>query len=413
MQHKLRGEPWMSGAAAGVERRLAWRAGPDYPPDFSLITPQGEGRRSSRMIRGMGGIFHLFTLAGVPVSATPWFAILLFMFARGSAHPIALTVGICIGLFVHEMGHALVARYLRRSPSIVLHGFGGLTHHEPTARAVEEATLTAMGPAAGLLFALVIGGGLLALLYGHGARYVPFLASRAAVGAVSAFLWPSIAWNLFNLVPVWPLDGGHLFRLGATRVLGARRGDVVTHVLSLLLLAVYLAFVIRSSSGYWLILPALIAWQNVQALRGEISSGTVYSPVQSGGPDLVKQARKALDEGRDRDAVRLAQQTRAGAKLSAPVLDEVWAILGVGNTRLAEHEEALSYLRRARPSAEVREATEACLAELGQGDELEQIRARWAAGVRGRYMGRVLVGTLAFIGTAIALLLLTPLRLFM
>jgi hypothetical protein len=42
---------------------------------------------------------------------------------------------------------------LRRGPSIVLHGFGGLTYHKQTARAVEEATLTAMGPAAGLLFA--------------------------------------------------------------------------------------------------------------------------------------------------------------------------------------------------------------------------------------------------------------------
>lgn len=360
------------------------------------------------MICDMGGVFHLFTLAGVPVSATPWFAVLLFMFARGSAHPIALSVGICVGVLVHEMGHALVARYLRRNPSIVLHGFGGLTHHEQTARAVEEATLTAMGPAAGLLFALVLGGGLLALLYG----YVPIPPTRGVVNALAAFLWPSIAWNLFNLVPVWPLDGGHLFRLGATRVLGARRGDVVTHVLSLLLLAVYLSFVIRSSSGYWLILPALIAWQNVQALRGEISSGAVYSAVPSAGPELVRQARKALDEGRDREAVRLAQQARSGAKLSAPVLDEVWAILGVGNTRLEEHEEALSYLRRARPSAEVREATEACLAALGRDDELEQIRARWETGVRGRYMGRVLVGTLAFIGTAIALLLLTPLNVF-
>jgi hypothetical protein len=111
----------------------------------------------------MGGVFHLFTLAGVPVSATPWFAILLFMFARGSAHPNALSVGICVGLLVHEMGHALVARYLRRSPSIVLHGFGGLTHHEQTARG--------------------------AALRTGDRRRAP---SRAMFGALSAFLWPSL-----------------------------------------------------------------------------------------------------------------------------------------------------------------------------------------------------------------------------
>jgi hypothetical protein len=203
-----------------------------------------------------------------------------------------------------------------------------------------------------------------------------------------------------------------LFRLGAIRVLGARRGDVATHVLSLVLLAVYLAFTIRSSSGYWLILPALIAWQNVQALRGEISSGAVYSTASAGAPELVREARKALDEGRDRDAARLAQQARALAKLAQPVLDEIWAILGIANTRLAEHEEALSYLRRARPTAAVREATEVCLTALGQSEELEHIRARWAAGGRGRYMGRVLIGTLAFIGTAIALVFLTPLSFF-
>jgi hypothetical protein len=79
------------------------------------------------MIRRMGGAYHLFTFVGVPVSVTPWFGILLLMFARGSAHPIALSAGICVGVLVHEIGHALVARYLRRSPSIVLHGFGGLT----------------------------------------------------------------------------------------------------------------------------------------------------------------------------------------------------------------------------------------------------------------------------------------------
>ena len=56
----------------------------------------------------------------------------------------------------HQLGHALVARHLRHDPSIMLHGFGGLTSRSRTGRDVEEAAIIAMGPAAGLALGLLI-----------------------------------------------------------------------------------------------------------------------------------------------------------------------------------------------------------------------------------------------------------------
>jgi stage IV sporulation protein FB len=355
--------------------------------------------------------FHLFTLAGVPIAATPWFLLLLYMFASGSHSPLAIVAGICIGLLVHELGHALVALYLRHAPSVTLHGFGGMTERERTGRDVEEAAIIAMGPAAGLTFGLLVAGIWLGLPYLVDPERLPALYSAQGAHAVRMFVWPSITWNLLNLVPLWPLDGGQLFRLGAMRLLGARRADVITHVLALLILAGYLVWRGSDLNMYWVILPILIAWQNVQALRGEIGSGVVHV---SEGParELIGGAREALALGRDKEAARLAQQARASAHLSPPSLDQVWEILGLATARLGEHEEALSYLKRARPSAAVREATERALAALERDDELDEIRARWGTTGRGRAIGAVLGATLAFLVVALTIVFTTPVSWF-
>jgi Zn-dependent protease len=362
------------------------------------------------MLRAVG-TFHLFTLAGIPVSASPFYFLLLWMFAQGEDALGGVTWGVCItlGLLVHEFGHALVARYLKHQPSIMLHGFGGLTSRQRTGRDVEEALIIAMGPAAGLALGLsVFALWYLAMQLGHG----QLLVSRPLFKVVYALLYPCVTWNVLNLLPLWPLDGGQLLRLGVMRLAGARRADKITHSVALALLAFFGVLLLRAGAGaYSWVLIVLLALQNFRALRGQASSGVVYVN-HSHAAELVAQAKQALAQQEWKEAARLAHQARSFERIPAPLLDEVWGVLGTSNTALGEHEEALSYLRRARPTASVRQATEACLLALGRQDELAEIQSRWQVNSHGRDLGRWLGTALGFIGVALVIVFTTTLRKF-
>jgi Zn-dependent protease len=329
--------------------------------------------------------FHLFTLRGIPVYASPFYFLLLLVFARGDLLR-GIIWGVCItlSLLTHELGHAFVARHLRHDPSIMLH---------------------AMGPAAGLALGLVVYGVWLLLL-------TTGAASPAAATVVNALLYPCITWNLLNLIPLWPLDGGQLFRLALLRWFSARQAARATHTVALLLLAAAGFYALRIHSTYTLLLLGLLALQNVQALRGSSTQAT--APVVSSVADeLVENAGLALREGRFKDAARLGHQARAQDGVPQLLLDKIWEILGIATSELGEHEEALTYLRRARPSERVRAAMRQSLAALGEADDTTEVAVpRWEIPGRGRYMNLWLLGALGFIALAIGAVFVTPLSQF-
>jgi Zn-dependent protease len=357
------------------------------------------------------GSFHLFTIAGVPVSASPFYFLLLLMFARGDVMTgIIWAVTITLSLLTHELGHALVARHLKHDPSIMLHGFGGLTSRTRTGRAVEEATIIAMGPAAGLALGLSIFGLWQVVVHtGLGEQLI----TRTAGQILYALLYPCITWNLLNLIPMWPLDGGQLFRLGVRRFTRSRRADVITHGLALALIGALGIWAASIQSIYGLLVLLMLGAQNVQALRG--SSGAAASAEPSASPhatELIAKAQRAFDAGEFKEAARLGQQARALDALSPQQLDKIWELLGVSNAALGSHEEALAYLRRARPNDATRAATSRSLAALGREDELPEFATRWQAAPRVSNMQNWLIAALGFIVVAVGLIFTTPLSMF-
>jgi stage IV sporulation protein FB len=367
--------------------------------------------------RGLGysryvSAFHLFTIAGIPVSASPFYFLLLLMFAGGDLmRGLIWAVCITLSLLVHELGHALVARHLRHEPSIMLHGFGGLTSRTRSGRDVEEAAIIATGPAAGLALGLGIFG--LWRLLGH-AGLGDLAFSAMAMEWLYALLVPCITWNLLNLIPLWPLDGGQLFRLGVLRFTRGRRADVVTHGLALVLIAGLGVWAVQARSIYAGLVLLMLAAQNIRALRGEESSGP--DPVRGSehADELMRNAIAAFDEGNFREAARLAQQARALEQLSPAQLEKIWEILGRATAELGEHEEALAYLRRARPTDATRAATEQALAALGRDGEIGEYRAQWQGGSarRAPNMAGWLIGALGFIVFAVGLVFTTSLSAF-
>jgi stage IV sporulation protein FB len=311
----------------------------------------------------MGG-FHLFTLANVPVSVSPWYLLLLvYLTMRNPSQGLVFAVCITVSLLAHEFGHALVARHFKLQPQILLHGFGGLTGHDRAGRDRDEALIIAAGPLSGLLLGCVV----LAVY-----SYAP-IESPTTLGALQYFMYINFLWSAFNLLPMWPMDGGQLMRIGASKLLKPARGERVTHIVSIVVVCLVAgASYLVNFGSMMMIILAMTAWQNIQAMSASKSSATPRRD-NPFADELAEKAVRAYERGDDEEAARLCHQLRAEAHVPAPLLTRAWAILGVTTTRKGDYEEALSYLRRAPDAPEVVEATAQCLYQLGHYDALEAL----------------------------------------
>jgi Zn-dependent protease len=131
----------------------------------------------------MGTLLSMLAAAGVYWSLWGW----------------KFALGIVVSIYVHEMGHiASLRRYgIKASAPMFIPGLGAIIRlQQHPATAGEDARVGLAGPIWGLGAAL--------------AAYGVYLATGAPIwGAIAHFG----AWvNLFNLLPVWQLDGGRGFR---------------------------------------------------------------------------------------------------------------------------------------------------------------------------------------------------------
>lgn len=317
----------------------------------------------------MGG-FHLFTLASVPVSVSPWYLLLLVMLGhRNPSQGLILAGCITFSLLAHEFGHALMAKRYKLSPQILLHGFGGLTGHERARTEGQEALIIVAGPLAGFL------AGALGLVL------ATFFPPRSLTGQaiLEFFIHINFVWSAFNLLPMWPMDGGQLLRIGASKLLKPARGERVTHIVSIVVIALvavgsYKYDFIVGFGPMLMIILALTAWQNFQALSAQRESA-VPRRDNPFARELLERAEHAYAQGNDDEAARLCHQLRAEGNVAPRMMERGWALLGVTTTRKGDYEEALSYLKRAPKSADVVEASAQCFYQLGMFEALEQLAA--------------------------------------
>lgn len=184
-----------------------------------------------------------FSCAGIPVRVSAWFWVASALFGWGVCRSLAggdqrellrylvMWIGaVFVSILLHEMGHALAYRFFGQATQIVLYHFGGLTAPMAWGRRGAQSPgarflISAAGPGAQLAFAALIVGGLRA-----SGVAVPFplvdLGERLGLGEgrpiesrfVFALVWfllqVNIFWPILNLMPVPPLDGGHMVRDG-------------------------------------------------------------------------------------------------------------------------------------------------------------------------------------------------------
>jgi stage IV sporulation protein FB len=234
-----------------------------------------------------------FPLLGIPVRIHPLFWAMAAALGWES-HPrfyVLVWIGcVFVSILVHEFGHALTTERLNRvHPSVFLYLMGGLCAYDGDERRPwRRAAVLIMGPGAGfLLFGLTLALGLSVLGFADfwpvGLRQVhdrpdwffklPEWAIQAIYIAYDDLLWINLFWGLFNLLPIYPLDGGQLASVFLT-MHDRREGPARAYILGILTaggIAIYFATLAMKSesTGAWInvLFLANLAFMNYQLLQ--------------------------------------------------------------------------------------------------------------------------------------------------
>jgi Zn-dependent protease len=149
-----------------------------------------------------------FRALGVPVQVDPWFLLgLVFVYTWAGGDRVGLFAAISLGALtlVHELGHALTARRFGCDVAISLNlfvGWASYSARRPLGRA-QRIGISLMGPFSQLAIALAG----IAVAHAMIRRSSdPQLWFEIGLG----LSWAGVVIAGLNLLPLWPLDGGHV-----------------------------------------------------------------------------------------------------------------------------------------------------------------------------------------------------------
>lgn len=200
---------------------------------------------------GRTGFDLTFNLLGFPVRVHPAFFILPLLLGGSMVRSatnltgqeintgvglIVLAAVFFVSILIHELGHTLAFRYYGQPSRILLYWMGGLAIPDQggwnagRARAFtpeQQIVISFAGPLAGFLLAAAFAGGV--YLCGGTVEYlgltmgfIPLLMPDPTADVFAqrpelwlfffVGLWANIFWNVLNLAPIYPLDGGQITR---------------------------------------------------------------------------------------------------------------------------------------------------------------------------------------------------------
>lgn len=205
----------------------------------------------------------MFRLFGFDVKVRSGFVIFLVLiaFIYPDNYGVYLAGAIAVFTLIHELGHAVAARSAGAQASISLDFMAGYTSFRssrPIGKA-RHALISIAGPATQIVSSV-------AVLLAMGVNPASIDSVRAGSTAAEAIWWAGPMIGLLNLVPVLPLDGGHLAQTGLEVVLRrpARREMAIASIVLTIGVAVLLAVTGRTS---FIIFIAFLLIGQVQILQ--------------------------------------------------------------------------------------------------------------------------------------------------
>ncbi|QDU79587.1 Peptidase family M50 [Polystyrenella longa] len=217
-----------------------------------------------------------FQLIGIPVIVHPAFWLLAAMFSwREQRLDLTMVGMICIfvSILVHEMGHAILQRKWGEVLDIQLHLFGGAASFIPGPgyTPLRSILVSLAGPAFGFILAGI------ALLVQWGAPRIDpiyeFLISdqryeQYFMVSTSILIFLNIVWGIFNLLPLPPLDGGHV-SMDVCKLISRRNGEIWAYRIAIVTAGLVILYIAKFAPHYRLVVLwcLLLGYQNWQALN--------------------------------------------------------------------------------------------------------------------------------------------------
>lgn len=214
--------------------------------------------------------WRIFTMHGHPVFMELWFVVLVAFFAFQNVRTMdQLYVGLLwapvlfISVLWHEYGHALaIDKFGYGKSSIFLQGLGGVTVNQGRAYATpgQSIVISLAGPAFSFSLTAIFGA-------------IWFLARPTGLAGefVTLMAGANLVWTIFNLLPIFPLDGGNVMRSVLHKLMrNARKSWELTAYISLFLVAamVIASFTVFKQSLFFVVLLVFVLGApNLQILR--------------------------------------------------------------------------------------------------------------------------------------------------
>jgi len=219
------------------------------------------------------GSVRLFRFAGIDLFLHwSWFLVAAFEIQNQKGRYSSLTWSVLeyLALFLivmlHEFGHALACRQVGGTANqIVLWPLGGVAYVDPPPRPGATLWSIAAGPLVNVALAPVL--------------YVAVMLSRSSEWAhampdlyklLGTVLWIDVALLVFNMLPIYPLDGGQILRSLLWFVFGRARSLMVATILGFLGVAGFIALALwRQSIWYGAISVFMLmnCWGGLQHAR--------------------------------------------------------------------------------------------------------------------------------------------------
>ena len=221
------------------------------------------------------GAFKIFTLAGIGVFVHwSWFLVAVYsiQFRTHAYSSIIWNVLEYLSLFAivltHEFGHQLACRSVGgKTHDIVLWPLGGVAYVSPPQRPGAQLWSIAAGPLVNVvlvpvfLLILSLAGGHLSLSGDEPSELAEFLNNLWLINLVLL---------IFNMMPIYPLDGGQILRSLLWFVFGRANSLMVASVIGFLGVAALIALAIFAQSIWLGIMAAFIlinCWSGLKQAR--------------------------------------------------------------------------------------------------------------------------------------------------
>jgi Zn-dependent protease len=217
------------------------------------------------------GSIRLFQLAGITVFLHwSWFAVAAYQISTKDSRYSSILWNVLeyVALFVivlmHEFGHSLACRQVGgRSEQIILWPLGGVAYVAPPQRPGAMLWSIAAGPLVNVVLIPILSGLLILSRW-----------SNSLPDDVANFIFAVWQMNcgllIFNLLPIYPLDGGQILRSLLWFGLGRTRSLFVASIIGFVGVIGLIVLALLYHSGWFIILCTFIilnCWRGLQEAR--------------------------------------------------------------------------------------------------------------------------------------------------